>query len=42
MTWVQLFQARIVLEKALKVPFDKVEELSDIWCAYAELELKHE
>ncbi|XP_055353632.1 pre-mRNA-splicing factor syf1 homolog [Paramacrobiotus metropolitanus] len=34
--------ARIIFEKALEVNYDKVEELGDVWCAYAEMELKHD
>jgi pre-mRNA-splicing factor SYF1 len=34
--------ARKVLEKATKVQFKTVEELAEIWCEWAEMELRHE
>ena len=34
--------ARIILEKAIKVPFKSVAELAEMWCAWAELELRNE
>ena len=40
--YVLLFQARIIFEKAVEVSFAKVEELADVCCADAEMELNHE
>jgi pre-mRNA-splicing factor SYF1 len=31
-----------ILEKATKVNFKLVEELAEVWCEWAELELRHE
>lgn len=42
MNYFRFCQARIIFERALEVNYAKVEELADVWCAYAELELKHE
>lgn len=37
-----LRNARIILEKAVKVPFKSVAELADSWCWWAEMELRNE
>ncbi|KAL8814306.1 MAG: hypothetical protein Q9223_006455 [Gallowayella weberi] len=37
-----LRNARIILEKAVKVPFKSVAELAETWCGWAEMELRHE
>jgi pre-mRNA-splicing factor SYF1 len=37
-----LAQARQVLEKATKVPFKAVDELAEVWCEWAEMELRNE
>lgn len=37
-----LRSARIILEKAVKVPFKSVAELAEMWCGWAELELRNE
>lgn len=37
-----LRNARIILEKAVKVPFKSVAELAETWCGWAELELRNE
>ena len=34
--------ARIILEKAVKVPFKSVAELAETWCGWAEMELRSE
>jgi pre-mRNA-splicing factor SYF1 len=34
--------ARIICEKAVKVPFKSVAELAEMWCGWAEIELEHE
>lgn len=34
--------ARIIMEKAVKVPFKSVAELADIWIQWAEMELRNE
>lgn len=34
--------ARIILEKAVKVPFKSVAELAEMWCEWAEMELRNE
>ncbi|KAK1146082.1 pre-mRNA-splicing factor syf1 [Aspergillus melleus] len=34
--------ARIILEKAVKVPFKSVAELAELWCEWAEMELRGE
>lgn len=35
-----LATARLILEKAVRVPFRSVAELAETWCAFAELELR--
>ncbi|KAL8800651.1 MAG: hypothetical protein Q9182_005021 [Xanthomendoza sp. 2 TL-2023] len=37
-----LRNARIILEKAVKVPFKSVAELAETWCGWAEMELRQE
>jgi pre-mRNA-splicing factor SYF1 len=37
-----LAQARKILEKAVKVPFKSVDELAEVWCEWAEMELRNE
>ncbi|KAG6331528.1 hypothetical protein ID866_7563 [Astraeus odoratus] len=37
-----LDSARKILEKATKVNFKTVEDLAEIWCEWAEMELRHE
>jgi pre-mRNA-splicing factor SYF1 len=37
-----LDSARKIFEKATKVNFRLVEELAEVWCEWAELELRHE
>jgi pre-mRNA-splicing factor SYF1 len=37
-----LQNARIILEKAVKVPFKSVSELADMWIEWAEMELRNE
>ena len=37
-----LRNARIILEKAVKVPFKSVAELAEMWCEWAEMELRNE
>ena len=37
-----LQSARIIMEKAVKVPFKSVAELADMWCEWAEMELRNE
>ena len=34
--------ARIIMDKAVKVPFKSVAELAEMWCGWAELELRNE
>ncbi|KAI1915093.1 pre-mRNA-splicing factor syf1 [Ophidiomyces ophidiicola] len=34
--------ARIIFDKAVKVPFKSVEELAETWCEWAEMELRSE
>lgn len=34
--------ARVIMEKAIKVPFKSVAELAEMWCAWAEMELRNE
>lgn len=34
--------ARIIMEKAVKVPFKTVAELAEMWCEWAEMELRNE
>ena len=34
--------ARIIMEKAVNVPFKSVAELAEMWCEWAELELRNE
>ena len=35
-------ECRNVFEKATKISFKKVDELAEVWCEYAEFELRHE
>lgn len=37
-----LSQARKIFEKGTKVPFKTVDELAEIWCEWAEMELRNE
>jgi len=39
---VDLASARKVLEKATKINFKNVEDLAEIWCEWAEMEVRHE
>ncbi|KAL8742494.1 MAG: hypothetical protein Q9190_005027 [Brigantiaea leucoxantha] len=34
--------ARVILEKAVKVPYKSVAELAETWCGWAEMELRNE
>ena len=34
--------ARVIMEKAIKVPFKSVAELAEMWCEWAEMELRNE
>uniref|UniRef100_T1JEU9 Pre-mRNA-splicing factor SYF1 n=1 Tax=Strigamia maritima TaxID=126957 RepID=T1JEU9_STRMM len=38
----QIEDARIIFEKAVQVPYVKVDDLAAVWCDWAESELKHE
>jgi pre-mRNA-splicing factor SYF1 len=38
----EIDSARIIMEKAIKVPFKSVAELAKMWCEWAELELRNE
>jgi pre-mRNA-splicing factor SYF1 len=38
----QLVEARVIFDKATKVPFRNVDDLATVWCEYAEMELRHE
>ncbi|KAK3838396.1 MAG: pre-mRNA-splicing factor syf1 [Linnemannia elongata] len=37
-----LISARTIFEKATKVNYKTVNDLADVWCEYAEMELRHE
>lgn len=37
-----LKQARKIFERAVKVPFKAVDELAEVWCEWAEMELRNE
>ena len=37
-----LRNARIIMEKAVKVPFKSVADLAEMWCEWAEMELRNE
>ncbi|KAF2803041.1 uncharacterized protein BDZ99DRAFT_400128 [Mytilinidion resinicola] len=37
-----LRNARVIMEKAVKVPYKSVAELADMWCEWAEMELRNE
>lgn len=37
-----LEQARKIFERATKVPFKSVDELAEVWCEWAEMELRNE
>ena len=34
--------ARKIFEKAIAVPYKKVDELAEIWCEWAEMEVRNE
>lgn len=34
--------ARKIFEKAVNVPFKKVDELAEVWCEWAEMEVRNE
>lgn len=38
----QLDDARLIFQKAVQVPYKKVDELASVWCEYAEMEVRHE
>lgn len=38
----QIEDARLVFEKAILVPYTKVEDLASVWCEWAEMEIRHE
>ncbi|XP_065918405.1 pre-mRNA-splicing factor SYF1-like isoform X2 [Dysidea avara] len=38
----QLTEARVILEKAVKVPFRTVDDLATVWCQFSEMEIRHE
>ncbi|XP_003745749.1 pre-mRNA-splicing factor SYF1 [Galendromus occidentalis] len=38
----QLDDARIIFRKATQVPYTKVDELANVWCEFAEMELRHD
>ena len=38
----QLKEARIIFEKALKVRYRQVDDLANVWCELAELEIRHD
>ena len=35
-------QARIIFDKAIKVPYKHVDDLASVYCEWAEMEIKHE
>ncbi|KAF2428977.1 putative DNA repair and transcription protein [Tothia fuscella] len=37
-----LHNARVIMEKAVKVPFKSVAELAEMWCSWAEMELRND
>lgn len=37
----EMEDARKIFEKAVQVNYTKVDELANVWCEYAELELRH-
>ncbi|KAF2838854.1 pre-mRNA-splicing factor syf1 [Patellaria atrata CBS 101060] len=37
-----LRNARVIMEKSVKVPFKSVAELAEMWCEWAEMELRNE
>ena len=36
-----LAAARQILERAVKVPFRRVDDLAEVWCSWAEMEVRH-
>ncbi|XP_064649238.1 pre-mRNA-splicing factor SYF1-like [Lineus longissimus] len=38
----QVEDARIIFEKATKVPYKHVDDLASVWCEWTEMELRHE
>jgi pre-mRNA-splicing factor SYF1 len=37
-----IVEARKIFEKATRVPFKDVDELAEVWCEWAEMELRNE
>lgn len=37
----QIPDARTVFEKAVLVPYLKVDDLASVWCEWAEMEIRH-
>ena len=37
-----IITARVILDKAVKVPFKSVNELAEMWCEWAEMELRND
>ncbi|XP_064616120.1 pre-mRNA-splicing factor SYF1-like [Liolophura sinensis] len=38
----QVDDARVIFDKAVKVPYKHVDDLASVWCAWAEIEILHE
>lgn len=38
----QITEARIIFEKATKVPYRRVDDLASVWCEYSEMEIRNE
>ncbi|KAG1714240.1 Pre-mRNA-splicing factor SYF1 [Nymphon striatum] len=38
----QLEDARLIFEKAIQVPYVKVDDLASVWCEWAEMEIRNE
>ncbi|XP_063424843.1 pre-mRNA-splicing factor SYF1-like [Mytilus trossulus] len=38
----QIEDARVIFDKAVKVPYKHVEDLASVWCEWAEMEIRHD
>lgn len=38
----QIEDARIIFDKAVRVPYKHVDDLASVWCEWAEMEIRHE
>lgn len=38
----QINDARVIFEKAVQIPYTKVDDLAAVWCEWAEMEIRHD